>query len=88
MMGYPEGDWVRRAVPAVAGERLRRHPDGKIHFNRVAATMGDDGRYHVRSAGGQGSHQLLAMANADALAVLPDGDGVDASGEVDVLLLD
>ncbi len=25
---------------------------------------------------GQESHQLLAMADANALAVLPDGDGV------------
>jgi molybdopterin biosynthesis enzyme len=87
MMGFPEPQWVRRAVRAVADERLRRHPDGKTYFNRVAATMGDDGRYHVRSAGGQGSHQLLAMANADALAVLPDGAGVDAGADVEVLLL-
>jgi molybdopterin molybdotransferase len=41
----------------------------------------------VRSAGGQGSHQLAAMAAADALAVLPDGDGVAAGDEVEVLLL-
>ncbi len=46
-----------------------------------------DGRAHVRATGGQGSHQLLAMATADALAVLPDGDGVDAGGEVEVLPL-
>ena len=40
-----------------------------------------------RSAGGQGSHQLAATAAANALAVLPDGDGVAAGGDVDVLLL-
>ncbi len=39
-----------------------------------------DGRCRVRSAGGQGSHQLAAMAAADALAVLPDGDGVGGGG--------
>jgi molybdopterin molybdotransferase len=43
---------------------------------------------HVRSAGGQGSHQLGAMAAANALAVLPDGDGVPAGGDVDVLLVE
>jgi molybdopterin molybdotransferase len=71
----------------VADEPFLRRPDGKTHFNRVVATLEADGRYHVRSAGGQGSHQLLAMATASALAVLPDGDGVRAGGNVDVLVL-
>ena len=31
------------------------------------------GRLHVRPSGGQDSHQLRAMAEANALAVLPDG---------------
>jgi molybdopterin biosynthesis enzyme len=77
---------VRPAVRAVAGEPLPRSPDGKTHFVRVAATV-EDGRYVVRSAGGQGSHQLAGLAAANALAVLPDGDGVDAQGDVEVLLL-
>jgi molybdopterin biosynthesis enzyme len=67
---------------------MRRRADGKTHFNRVVATVDDEGRRHVRSAGGQGSHQLTAMANADALAVVPDGSGIDAGGLVDVLVLD
>jgi molybdopterin biosynthesis enzyme len=54
----------------------------------VRAELGDDGVYRVRSAGGQGSHQLSAMAAANALAVLPDGDGVGPGDRVDVLLLD
>lgn len=37
---------------------------------------------------GQDSHQLLAMAEANALAVLPDGDGIEAGGRVAVLLTD
>ena len=77
---------VRPAVRAVAGEPLRRSPDGKTHFVRVAATV-EDGRYVVRSAGGQGSHQLAGLAAANALAVLPDGEGVEAQGDVEVLLL-
>jgi molybdopterin molybdotransferase len=88
MMGVPEAGWVRAPVRAVADEPLRRRADGKVHFNRVVVTMGDDGRHHVRSAGGQGSHQLFAMASAQALAVLEDGHGVDAGGDVAVLLLD
>jgi molybdopterin biosynthesis enzyme len=41
----------------------------------------------VRSSGGQASNLLRSMALANALAVLPDGDGVGAGGDVEVLLL-
>jgi molybdopterin molybdotransferase len=87
MMGYPPAAADRPVVPAVAGEALRRRPDGKTHFVRAVASMGDDGRYRVRSAGGQGSHQLRAMAGANALAVLADGDGAEAGEVVDAILL-
>ena len=87
MMGFAPRTWVRSPVRAVADEALRRRPDGKTHFARVAASLEADGRYHVRSAGGQGSHHLSAMANASALAVLVDGNGVEAGGNVDLLLL-
>ncbi len=87
VMGFAPRTWVRTPVKAVADEPLLRRPDGKTHFHRVVAALEADGRYHVRSAGGQGSHQLLAMAGATALAVLGDGDGVRAGGNVDVLLL-
>ena len=83
--GHPEP--VRPTVPAVADEGLARTPDGKTHLVRVVAAMGGDGRYHVSSSGGQGSHMLSAMARADAFALVPDGDGVEAGGEVGVLLL-
>ncbi|MBS1264566.1 MAG: Molybdopterin molybdenumtransferase [Acidimicrobiaceae bacterium] len=76
----------RPRVMAVSDGGLGRRPDGKVHFARVAVTY-TDGRYRVRSAGGQGSHQLAAMASADGLAVIPDGDGVPGGGEVEVLLL-
>ena len=85
-MGHTELD--RPAAVAVADEELARRPDGKTHFARVVAAHGADGRVHIRSAGGQGSHQLGAMAAANALAVLPDGGGVPAGGAVTVLLLD
>lgn len=84
-MGHDRLD--RPMVRAVADESLGRRADGKIHFARVTAGHGLDGRVHVRSSGGQGSHQLGSMALANALAVLPDGDGVPAGGEVDVLVL-
>jgi molybdenum cofactor synthesis domain-containing protein len=85
MMGHPE--LGRPRVLAIADDGLRRRPDGRVHFVRVAAHFGPDGRCHARSSGGQGSHQLAAMAAANALVVLPDGDGVTAGGEVDAILL-
>ncbi|WP_420446522.1 gephyrin-like molybdotransferase Glp [Candidatus Poriferisodalis sp.] len=85
MMGHPQP--IRPTVMAFAAEDLLRRPDGKTHFMRVLATpLG--GRTEVRSAGGQGSHMLWAMAKSNALAVIGDGDGVRAGGKLDVLLLD
>jgi molybdopterin molybdotransferase len=80
-------DLERPRVRAVVDVALPRRPDGKTHFARVLCSY-DDGRYHARSAGGQGSHQLAAMATSDGLAVLPDGDGAAVGDLVDVLLLD
>ncbi|MGH9294721.1 MAG: molybdopterin molybdotransferase MoeA, partial [Acidimicrobiales bacterium] len=78
---------VLPAVRATASEALRRKPgDGKLHLTRVRARWADSGRLSVASAGGQMSHQLGAMAAANALALLPDGDGVDAGDNVDVLV--
>lgn len=85
MMGHPEPR--RPRILALADEPLRRSPDGKLHLVRVAAAFGDDGRLHVRSSGGQGSHLLRSMALANALAFVPDGDGVEAGGVVKVALL-
>ncbi|HWC11456.1 MAG TPA: gephyrin-like molybdotransferase Glp, partial [Acidimicrobiales bacterium] len=85
MMGHAVLD--RPRVAAVADENLRRRPDGKLHLLRVVATAGADGRWHVRSSGGQASHLLHAMARANALALVPDGDGVVAGDPVEAMLL-
>ena len=85
MMGHRQ--LLRPEVVAVTDEPMRRRPDGKVHLVRVVATHGDDGRHHVRSSGGQGSHLLRAMSLANALAVLPDGDGVQAGETVRTHLL-
>jgi molybdopterin molybdotransferase len=78
---------ARPSLVGVTDTDLLRHPDGKVHFLRVNGMFADDGRYHVRPVGAQGSHQLAATALADALVVLPDGDGVPAGTEVAVLIL-
>jgi molybdenum cofactor synthesis domain-containing protein len=85
MMGHRHV--ARPSLVGVTDSDLRRQPDGKVHFLRVNGEFTDDGRYHVRPVGAQGSHQLAATALAEALVVLPDGDGVPAGSDVAVLLL-
>jgi molybdenum cofactor synthesis domain-containing protein len=85
MMGHAVID--RPRVRAVAADPLLRRRDGKIHFARVVASYAPDGSLVARSAGAQGSHHTAAMAAANALAVLPDGDGVEPGGFVEVFLL-
>ncbi len=84
MAGHRDLDRRRVRADVVGG--LGRRRDGKVHFARVVVEVVDGG-FRVRSAGGQGSHQLTAMAAADGLAVLPDGDGVADGDQVEVLLL-
>ena len=86
MMGHPPDAWHRQPVMGRVAGPLRRRPDGKTHFARVRVEYAD-GEYRVCSAGGQGSHQLSAMAAADALAVLTDGDGLDVGDPVPLLIL-
>ncbi len=85
MMGHTEP--IPLPVRGVAGADMLRRSDGKTHFARVHATLTEDGRYEASFSGGQGSHQLSAMAAANALAVIPDGNGVKAGEPVDLLLL-
>jgi molybdenum cofactor synthesis domain-containing protein len=73
---------LRPTTTVVAAEPFGRRPDGKLHLVRVR--LGDDG---ARSAGGQGSHHLTAMARAHGLALLPDGEGVAAGEPLEVLIL-
>ena len=87
MMGHDVQRADRPRLLAVADDGLRRSVDGKIHLTRVFGAFGSDGRLHVRSTGPQGSHQLAATAQADAIAIVPDGEGVPAGGAVEVFLL-
>ena len=86
MMGHRALD--RPALSATTEDRLVRRRDGKLHFVRVVARVDAEGNLWVRPSGGQGSHQLRSLAEANALAVLPDGEGVDAGQRVRILLVD
>jgi molybdopterin molybdotransferase len=85
MMGHRK--LARPSHVAIADEALVRRPDGKVHLMRVSATFEDDGRCHVRSARAQGSHQLAATALSNAIAIVPDGEGIPAGDEVAVVML-
>jgi molybdenum cofactor synthesis domain-containing protein len=89
MAGRPDADLHRVPVPAIVDEEggLQGARDGRTTFARVQVEMGGDGRHHVRSAGGQGSHQLYAMARAGGLAIVGPGDRVATGDEVPLLLL-
>jgi molybdopterin molybdotransferase len=82
---------VEPAVPprlrARVGRALRRRPDGKVHLVRVTVSAGPDGVPVVDALDAQGSHQLSGAAGADALAVVPDGDGLAPGADVEVVPL-
>jgi molybdopterin molybdotransferase len=82
------GSWERPHVPAVAEAEFPRRPDGKTHFLRALLRLDARGTWRVRPMVGQESHQLLAMAESNALAVVPDGNGVETGGRLDVMLTD
>lgn len=72
---------------AVSSSDLGHHSDGKTHYVRVSAVPDESGIWQVRSSGGQGSHQLTAMARADALAVVPDRTAIGPGDPVDIIIL-
>ncbi len=72
----------RTLLAGVAATDMQRRADGKTHFVRVRIDSGPDGTLLARPAVGQGSHQLAATAGADALAVLPDGEGLSEGDPV------
>ena len=85
MMG--RSDLHRLTMRARTTSPLPRTRDGKTHFMRVVAGPDNDGHLVIRPLGGQGSHHLKAMADANALAIVSDGDTVAAGADVTVMLL-
>jgi len=86
MMGHTRR--FRPVTPAVAAHDMRRRVDGKLHLDRVTLRHDEAGRLVAASAGAQASNVLSAMALADGLALLPDGEGVGTGEPVDVMRLD
>jgi molybdenum cofactor synthesis domain-containing protein len=77
----------RPVVAAIADEGFARHADGKVHLDRVTVDCDSEGRYRARRSGFQASNVLSGMANANGLAIIPDGDGVARGDTVSVMLI-
>ena len=86
MMGHTQ-NLMRPTVRAIVDAPMKRKQDGKIHFMRVFGEFAEDGRLHIRDTGPQGSHQLAATAQANGLAMVPDGQGLALGAEVEVMML-
>ncbi len=78
---------TRPIVAAVADAAFTRRADGKIHLDRVSVDVDAEGRYRARRSGFQASNVLSGMANANGLAIVPDGDGVAVDETVMVMLI-
>jgi len=74
-------------VRAVARGSFDRQPDGKTHVVRVDLQPRDGGRWVAAPLTGQGSHHTAAMARATGLAIVPDGHGILAADDIEVIPL-
>jgi molybdopterin molybdotransferase len=78
----------RPIVSATTEVDLQRAGDGKLHLLRAYAHLENPASWRVRTTSGQESHQLHSMSEANSLILLPDGAGVRAGEQVEVLLID
>ena len=70
---------LRQRALAVLDEDCERVP-GRVHCARCRIHLRDDG-WHATTTGPQSSHILSSMLGAEALAIIPAGEGVLAAGE-------
>ena len=77
----------RLTVQATLDCELPRDPDGKMHLVHATIGVGSDGRFHVLRAMREGSHLLHAIAEANAIAAVPDGSGLEIGDSVRVMIL-
>ena len=80
-------DWQRPLVRAIADEAIA-NTDARRVYARAILTQ-REGRWHAALTGPQGSGMLTSMAQANALAIVPeDLPGVAPGDEVDAMLLE
>ncbi len=85
LMSHPTP--FKRLLNATLLDNVVRRRDGKVHFLR-AQCQSLNGELQVSLKVGQMSHMLSRMASANALLVVPDGDGYEAGEKLPVILLD
>ena len=78
----------RLTIEMVLDCPLPRERDGRLHLAHVVARVHDDGVVHVESVARQASHLLHAVARANALVFVPDGEGADTGDVVRGMVLD
>jgi molybdenum cofactor synthesis domain-containing protein len=78
----------RPILDSVLDTALPRRRDGKLHLMHVLVEVGVDGRPHVTKVMRQGSHLVSAIAGANAIAMVPDGEGLDRGQNVQTMMLD
>jgi len=78
----------RPSLVALTDEPTWRRRAVTLHPVRVVVRVDDEGRLQVRPIGCESSHLLGFMALANALSLVPDGEGVAAEKPVRVILLD
>jgi molybdenum cofactor synthesis domain-containing protein len=78
----------RLTIAMVLDCPLPRERDGRLHLAHAVARVHDDGVVHVESVARQASHLLHAVAKANALVFVPDGEGADTGDVVRGMVLD
>jgi len=85
-MGNP--NLFRRTVAATLTHAVKHQP-GRAEFVRVALSADAAGGFQVRATGPQSSGDLVSMARADGLLIVPEGsEGLAAGATVKVQLFD
>ena len=74
----------RRTVRAAMAQAVRPDSSGRVNYMRVAVTETENG-LRASLTGAQGSGILRSLIGANGLAVV-DKEGVNAGGELDVIL--
>ncbi len=84
MRGLPPSE--RPRVRAIADDPIT-NTDGRRVYARAIVTMREDGRWHARLTGPQGSGVLGSLAAANGLAICPESVAeIPPGAEVDVLM--
>jgi molybdopterin molybdotransferase len=84
MMGHRQ--MFRPMVAALSEAPITRHPDGKVHLDRVRLRRTDEHLLASRCPM-QGSNMLSTSAAADGIALIPDGFGLPEGEPVSVMVL-